>query len=105
MYTSHTQTRDLPEIFREGGIFREAGAYLVRAECAFQYVAVCCIVLLHLEFSKRVAFFEKLACVSFVQGASEQEDDIVNHVAVCDVVEELRETTCGVYVCVGERER
>ena len=40
--------------------------------------------------TKGVAFFEELAGVAFVERAGEEEDDIVDHVPVRDVVQELR---------------
>ena len=49
-----------------------------------------------LMYEKRLHVFHVHMCVC----GRECEDDIVNHVAVCDVVEELGETTCYICVCV-----
>jgi len=54
-----------------------------------------------LMYEKRLHVFHVHMCVC----GRECEDDIVNHVAVCDVVEELGETTCYICVCVCGRER
>ena len=55
-----------------------------------------------LEHAERVAPLEELAEVALVEGARDDEDDVVDHVPVGDVVEEGRERLDGVELHVLE---
>ncbi len=55
-----------------------------------------------LEPAQRVAPVQQLARVALVEGASDEEGDIVDHVAICYVVHELGEGPDGVGADVAE---
>ncbi len=48
-----------------------------------------------LETSEGVAFWHKLGDRPLVEGAGDQQNDVVNHVAVCDVVQERSQRSGG----------
>jgi len=48
-----------------------------------------------LEHAQRVAALEKLCGVTLVESSCDEKNDVIDHVAVGDVIKELRQRICG----------